>query len=52
MDWKLPGIDGFEASRRIKKYPGINTIPAIIMVTAYGREEMMQLSEAEGLEVF
>ncbi|MGD9192953.1 MAG: transporter substrate-binding domain-containing protein, partial [Desulfobacterales bacterium] len=52
MDWKLPGIDGFEASRCIKKYPGINTIPAIIMVTAYGREEMMQLSEAEGLDGF
>ncbi|MBE9544080.1 MAG: response regulator, partial [Proteobacteria bacterium] len=52
MDWKLPGIDGFEASRRIKKHPEISTVPAIIMVTAYGREEMMQLSEAEGLDGF
>ena len=52
MDWKLPGIDGFEASRRIKKHPEISSVPAIIMVTAYGREEMMQLSEAEGLDGF
>ncbi len=52
MDWKLPGIDGFEASRRIKKHPQISTAPAIIMVTAYGREEMMQLSEAQGLDGF
>jgi PAS domain S-box-containing protein len=52
MDWKLPGIDGFEASRRIKKHPASSTVPAIIMVTAYGREEMMQLSEAEGLDGF
>jgi polar amino acid transport system substrate-binding protein len=52
MDWKLPGIDGFEASRRIKNHPEISTAPAIIMVTAYGREEMMQLSEAQGLEGF
>jgi CheY-like chemotaxis protein len=52
MDWKLPGIDGFEASRRIKKHPQISTAPVIIMVTAYGREEMMQLSEAHGLDGF
>ncbi|MGB9437737.1 MAG: transporter substrate-binding domain-containing protein, partial [Desulfobacterales bacterium] len=52
MDWKLPGIDGFEAARRIKKHLQISTAPAIIMVTAYGREEMMQLSEAQGLDGF
>ena len=52
MDWKLPEMDGFEVSRRIKKHPGIHRTPAIIMVTAYGREEMMQKSEAEGLDGF
>ncbi len=52
MDWKLPEMDGFEVSRRIKKHPGIRRTPAIIMVTAYGREEMMQKSEAEGLDGF
>jgi polar amino acid transport system substrate-binding protein len=52
MDWKLPGIDGFEASRQIKNQPDVSAPPAIIMVTAYGREEMMQLSEAHGLEGF
>ncbi|MGB5747841.1 MAG: transporter substrate-binding domain-containing protein [Desulfobacterales bacterium] len=52
MDWKLPEMDGFEASRRIKRHPRIRRTPAIIMVTAYGREEMMQKSEAEGLDGF
>ena len=52
MDWKLPEMDGFEVSRRIKKHPGIHRTPAIIMVTAYGREELMQKSEAEGLDGF
>ena len=52
MDWKLPEMDGFEVSRRIKKHPGIHRTPAIILVTAYGREEMMQKSEAEGLDGF
>ena len=52
MDWKLPEMDGFEASRRIKTHPKIPKAPAVIMVTAYGREEMMQKSEAEGLDGF
>jgi CheY-like chemotaxis protein/HPt (histidine-containing phosphotransfer) domain-containing protein len=52
MDWKLPDIDGFEASRQIKNHPKIGTPPAIIMVTAYGREEMMQLIETQGLDGF
>ena len=42
MDWKMPGMDGIEASSRIKNHPTLNKIPAIILVTAYGREEIMQ----------
>ena len=52
MDWKMPGMDGIEASKRIKNHGGLNKIPAIIMVTAYGREEIMQQAEGIGLEGF
>jgi signal transduction histidine kinase/CheY-like chemotaxis protein len=52
MDWKMPGMDGIEASRRIKNHTGLNKIPAIVLVTAYGREEVMQQAEAVGLEGF
>ncbi len=52
MDWKMPGMDGIEASRCIKNHRGLGKIPAIIMVTAYGREEVMQQVEAVGLEGF
>ncbi|MBW2487886.1 MAG: response regulator, partial [Deltaproteobacteria bacterium] len=45
MDWKMPGMDGIQASRRIKNHKGLSKIPAIIMVTAYGREEVMQQAE-------
>jgi CheY-like chemotaxis protein len=52
MDWKMPGMDGIEASRRIKNHTGLNKIPAILMVTAYGREKLMQQAEGMGLEGF
>jgi len=49
MDWKMPRMDGIEASRRIKHHAGLNKIPAIVLVTAYGREEVMQQAEEVGL---
>jgi CheY-like chemotaxis protein len=52
MDWKMPGMDGIEASKRIKKHTGLSKIPAIVLVTAYGREEVMQQAEEVGLEGF
>jgi polar amino acid transport system substrate-binding protein len=52
MDWKMPGIDGIEASTRIKNHPSLSKIPAIILVTAYGREEIMQKAEDSGLDGF
>jgi len=52
MDWKMPGMDGIEASKRIKDHKGLSKIPPIILVTAYGREEIMQQAEQVGLEGF
>jgi len=52
MDWKMPGMDGIETARRIKQHPGLKHIPAIIMVTAYGREDVMRKAEQIGLEGF
>ncbi len=50
MDWKMPGMDGIQASQRIKNHTGLIKIPAIIMVTAYGREEVMQKAERVGVD--
>jgi CheY-like chemotaxis protein/HPt (histidine-containing phosphotransfer) domain-containing protein len=52
MDWKMPGMDGIEASRRIKNHPKLRKHPAIVLVTAYGREETMRQADEIGLEGF
>lgn len=40
MDWKMPGMDGCEAIRRIRAEKLLSQPPAIIMVTAFGRDEL------------
>jgi PAS domain S-box-containing protein len=50
MDWKMPGMDGIEAATRVRENPKLADKPAIILVTAYGREEIMQQAEQVGLE--
>ncbi|MBW2487804.1 MAG: response regulator, partial [Deltaproteobacteria bacterium] len=52
MDWKMPGMDGLEASKHIKNNKSLSKIPVIVMVTAYGREDVMKQAEAVGLEGF
>ncbi len=52
MDWKMPGMDGIKASEFIKQHPDIPHKPKIIIVTAYGREEVMQKSQKIGLDGF
>jgi two-component system sensor histidine kinase/response regulator len=41
MDWRLPGINGIETSRRIKANPTFSLIPEILMVSAFEREEVL-----------
>ena len=49
MDWRMPGMDGLQASRLIKSDETLAQQPAIVLVTAFGREEVRE--EAERLEL-
>jgi PAS domain S-box-containing protein len=51
MDWRMPGMDGLEASRRIKAQPGAPP-PHVLMITAFGREEVLQQAREAGLDAF
>lgn len=52
MDWQMPGMDGIEAARRIKDSKKIDELPTIIIVSAYGREEVVEQAHEIGLEGF
>jgi signal transduction histidine kinase/CheY-like chemotaxis protein/HAMP domain-containing protein len=49
MDWRMPGMDGLQASRHIKSDETLRHPPAIVLVTAFGREEVRE--EAERLQL-
>jgi signal transduction histidine kinase/CheY-like chemotaxis protein/HPt (histidine-containing phosphotransfer) domain-containing protein/CHASE3 domain sensor protein len=49
MDWRMPGMDGLEATRLLKQDPSLEKPPAVVMVTAFGREEVRE--EAEKLDI-
>ncbi len=52
MDWKMPGMDGLTVSEKIKNHSSLTRKPRIIMVTAYGREEIMNRAEQMDLDGF
>jgi signal transduction histidine kinase/CheY-like chemotaxis protein len=42
LDWKMPGMDGLETARRIHDARRIRPTPKLIMVTAHGREDLLE----------
>lgn len=52
MDWRMPGMDGVETTKQIQSLAGLDEMPTIIMVTAYGREEASQAAGGVGIRAF
>jgi CheY-like chemotaxis protein/anti-sigma regulatory factor (Ser/Thr protein kinase) len=50
MDWHMSGMDGLEASRMIKRSDRLNHMPKIVMVTAFGREDIRTEAEKLGID--
>ncbi len=46
MDWRMPDTDGIHASETIRAMHELQHIPDIIMVSAYGREEIMRQAQS------
>ena len=52
MDWRMPGMNGDEATQRIHRNPAIAPQPKVIIVTAYGRSDVIQRAEQAGVDGF
>ena len=50
LDWKMPGLDGFEVVHRMREDVSLVPLPRIILVTAYGDEELPRRAAREGLD--
>jgi two-component system sensor histidine kinase/response regulator len=49
LDWRMPGMDGIECARQIRAL-GLKSTPMLLMVTAYGREDMLKEATRVGVE--
>jgi two-component system sensor histidine kinase/response regulator len=49
LDWRMPGMNGIETAAGIHAL-GLEPSPRLMMVTAYGREEVMQQARGAGIE--
>jgi signal transduction histidine kinase/CheY-like chemotaxis protein len=52
MDWHMPEMDGLETSRIIKRDDRLQHIPKIVMVTAFGREDIRTKAEEIGIDSY
>jgi len=52
MDWRMPGMHGDEVTQRLHCDPAIEPQPKVVMVTAYGREDVIRLAEQAGVNGF
>jgi signal transduction histidine kinase/DNA-binding response OmpR family regulator/HPt (histidine-containing phosphotransfer) domain-containing protein len=52
MDWHMAGMDGLQASRLIKRSDRLQHIPKIVMVTAFGMDDIRTQAEDLGIDSY
>ena len=52
IDWNMPGMDGFELARQIRRLPWTGPEPRRVLVTAYGDEGVQRRVLLERLDGF
>jgi len=50
MDWHMQGMDGMETSQFILRSDRLKHLPKIVMVTAFGREDIRTQAEEMGID--
>jgi PAS domain S-box-containing protein len=52
MDWHMPEMDGLQAAAIIRRDLHLSKVPRIIMVTAFGREDIRTQAEQIGIDAY
>jgi two-component system sensor histidine kinase/response regulator len=52
MDWRMPGMNGDEVTRHLRADERIVPTPKVVMVTAYGREDVFRMAQQAGVDGF
>jgi len=52
LDWRMPGLDGLQTARRVREDPSLRHAPALVLVTAFGRDDAREESGPLKLEGF
>ena len=45
LDWKMPGMDGIEAARKIREMAGLSIMPKILLISAFSQSEDLRYLE-------
>ncbi len=51
-DWQMPGMDGIELARRIRAGAVPASQPSIVLVSAFGRDDVQREAELAGVNAF
>ena len=49
LDWQMPVMNGIELARRVRERP-LEPQPRMVLVTGYGREEVLKSADAVGIK--
>ncbi len=52
MDWRMPGMNGDEVTQHLRLDGHVTPLPKVVMVTAYGREDVFRLAQQAGVDGF
>ncbi|MBK1718429.1 hybrid sensor histidine kinase/response regulator [Thiocystis violacea] len=52
MDWRMPGMNGLETTRRLRQDLRLDKTPVVCMISAYAREDLMRPAERVLLDGF
>ncbi|TAN49603.1 MAG: response regulator [Methylococcaceae bacterium] len=52
LDCKMPGMGGCQIAQRLRHHPRCSRLVKILMVTAYGREEIRREALSQGIDAF